>query len=203
MTITTYSELKTALVNWSDRTDLISVIPDFVTLAESLFKREVRTSKEEKTVDLTTTVGSSSIELPTDFNGIRHVYINGDYKTPLSLVALEKLYGSYGGNTVGLPIMFSVVGDSLILGPTPDSEYIVNLDYYGFTALSDNNEQNTILTNNPDLYLMWSLVYLYQYLHDEEREMKYTKLATDILENIKKNEFLLRFGNSPIMARVI
>jgi hypothetical protein len=33
MSITTYSELKTSIANWLDRSDLTSVIPDFIMLA--------------------------------------------------------------------------------------------------------------------------------------------------------------------------
>jgi hypothetical protein len=45
MSITTYSELKTSIANWLDRSDLTSVIPDFIMLAEKQMERTVRHHK--------------------------------------------------------------------------------------------------------------------------------------------------------------
>ena len=40
MAITNYSELKSAIADWLDRTDLTDQIPDFITLAEARHKRD-------------------------------------------------------------------------------------------------------------------------------------------------------------------
>jgi len=45
MAISTYSELKTAVANWLDRSDLTDVIPDFITLAETRHKRDFKNQK--------------------------------------------------------------------------------------------------------------------------------------------------------------
>ena len=42
MSITTYTELKAAIADWLLRDDLTSVIPTFISLAESQFQREIR-----------------------------------------------------------------------------------------------------------------------------------------------------------------
>ena len=39
MAITTYAELKTAVGDWLNRSDLDSVIPNFISLAEAQFNR--------------------------------------------------------------------------------------------------------------------------------------------------------------------
>ena len=41
MAISTYSELKTALTNWSKRTDLSTVLGDFIALAEARIQRSL------------------------------------------------------------------------------------------------------------------------------------------------------------------
>ena len=43
MAFTTYSELKTTVANYLGRSDLTSVIPDFIRLAETRLQRELRT----------------------------------------------------------------------------------------------------------------------------------------------------------------
>ena len=40
MAITTYAELKTAISNWLDRTDLDDRIPEFIALAEARHRRD-------------------------------------------------------------------------------------------------------------------------------------------------------------------
>ena len=42
MALTTYTELKASVADWLNRTDLTSAIPDFITLAESKFKTELK-----------------------------------------------------------------------------------------------------------------------------------------------------------------
>ena len=42
MAISNYSELKTAIASWLDRTDLTDIIPDFIALAETRHKRDFK-----------------------------------------------------------------------------------------------------------------------------------------------------------------
>ena len=43
MALTTYTELKTSIGDWLNRSDLTSVIPDFISLAEAQIERTLRT----------------------------------------------------------------------------------------------------------------------------------------------------------------
>jgi hypothetical protein len=43
MALTTYTELKSSLADWLNRSDLTSVIPDFISLAEAQMERQLRT----------------------------------------------------------------------------------------------------------------------------------------------------------------
>ena len=42
MALTTFAELKASIADWLNRSDLTTVIPDFITLAEHQMEREVR-----------------------------------------------------------------------------------------------------------------------------------------------------------------
>ena len=42
MALTTYTELKASIADFLNRDDLTTVIPDFITLAESQINRDVR-----------------------------------------------------------------------------------------------------------------------------------------------------------------
>ncbi len=43
MALSTYTELKSSLADWLNRSDLTSVIPDFISLAEAQIERQLRT----------------------------------------------------------------------------------------------------------------------------------------------------------------
>ena len=47
MAITTYSELKTSIADYLNRSDLTSIIPTFISLAEAQINRDVRTWQME------------------------------------------------------------------------------------------------------------------------------------------------------------
>ena len=65
MAITNYSELKSALANYLARSDLTSVIPDFITQAESRLNRAIRTWDME--VSSSVTMSSGTGTLPSDY----------------------------------------------------------------------------------------------------------------------------------------
>jgi len=51
MAITTYSELKTAVADWLNRSDLTSAIPNFIALAEAQMSRQIRHRKRHDARD--------------------------------------------------------------------------------------------------------------------------------------------------------
>ena len=67
MAITTYSDLKTTVANYLARSDLTSVIPDFIQLAEYRLQRDLRIRQMLVVATASTTAGDSTLGLPTDF----------------------------------------------------------------------------------------------------------------------------------------
>ena len=100
MSISTYSELKTAVANFLARTDLTDQIPNFIQLAEARLSRELETRDQEKRATATLTSGDEFIALPTDMREIREIKLNTspnvvlEYKSP---TALDKTYTGASG----------------------------------------------------------------------------------------------------------
>jgi len=67
MPFTSYSDLKTTVASYLARSDLTTVIPDFVRLAEERLRRDIRTRQMLVVAIATTTGGGSTVGLPTDF----------------------------------------------------------------------------------------------------------------------------------------
>ena len=54
MAISNYSELKAAIADWLDRSDLTDSIPDFITLAETRHRRDFKIRRMETRVTANT-----------------------------------------------------------------------------------------------------------------------------------------------------
>ena len=76
MSITNYSELQTSVANYLNRSDLSSIIPDLITLAEAQLSADVVARDMETRTTLTTTASNAYVTLPTDMlEMMRLVYL--------------------------------------------------------------------------------------------------------------------------------
>lgn len=204
MAITTYSELKTAVANHLARTDLTSVIPDFISLAESRLSRELETRDQEKRAQATMTSGDEYIALPTDLREVREVKINLSPIRVLTYMSPTSLDTTYATDSGGTPQAYSIIGKELKLRPVPDSSDTLEIVYVGsLSALSDTNTVNNMLTRHPDAYLMGSLVEAYQYLMDDQRATVYDQKFTRIIEEIRKDEQRAHYGTGSLQIQSI
>lgn len=174
MSITTYSELKTAIQNWAinSETYFTDRIDEFIDLAEARMSKDLRTTDMITTSDVT--VNALSVAVPSGFSEAIRFYLDTSPKTVLDFVDLDRLYGSSASAGSGTPIMYSIEGGNFIFAPTPDSSYTGKLAYYRTVpALSDSQTTNNILTNAPEVYLAACLIEAYTFLLDDEAAAKW------------------------------
>lgn len=175
MTIATYADLKTSMANWLfGRTDLTSVIPDFITMAEADFNRKLRVRQMIVRAQATAN-GTQYIELPSNFIEMLNLQcsVSGG-STPLMFKTLDDIdkyrYNNAVAGISAVPQYFTINGDQIELVPVPEDGSTLEMTYYGtITALSDSNQTNWLLTKAPDLYLFASLMNASPYLEDDER----------------------------------
>ena len=154
MAITTYSELKTAVANWINRTDLTSRIPEFIALAETRINRRLRIRAMETVYNADTASSTKLYALPTGFAGMRSFKLNTDPLTDLDYMTPENMDRIWAGSSTGKPKAYTLEGDNLRLSPTPDGAYEMELLYYKkFDALSDAAPTNWLMLNAPDVLL--------------------------------------------------
>lgn len=159
MSITTYTELKTAVESWLEHQLFTSRVPDFITLFEATANRRLRVRQQETASQLTTSSGEAS--LPTDYLQHRHVtwVTSGgvrrelDYVTP---VQLNEMFPTLADG--GEPAVFTIVGEAFAMRPGVDTGTTFLAYYQKIPVLSDSNTTNWLLTAHPDLYLFGSLV---------------------------------------------
>lgn len=176
MAISTYATLQTSVQDWLSRADMALRVPDFITLAEAKFNRELRCNMMETRSYTTVNLAATEpefITLPGDFQTMRRVRLSGVTGKPrLSFLsgaqADDYRYGS--DNVTGQPAYFTIFGSEMELLPTPDSAYVIEMVYRNYiTALSDSNTTNWLLTLAPDLYLYGTLLEAAPYLEDDKR----------------------------------
>ncbi len=195
MAFSTYSELKTSIANFLARDDLTSQIPDFIRLAEARMSRELDARSMEKRATATTVAGDGYISLPTDLREIRNVQLNTDPAKTLEYYTVQMINTDYAGQGQGKPKAYSIVGTEILLKPTPDAAYTLEIVYgENVQALSDEDANNTILLRHPDAYLYGSLMNAYTYLMDETRASQYDQLFTRIMDEIIRDTEKARYG---------
>jgi|TARA_Y100000361_G_scaffold152961_1_gene173615 hypothetical protein len=200
MAISTYSELKTAIANWLDRSDLTDVIPDFIALAETRHKRDFKIRRMETRVTANTIADTEYYTLPDDYIAMRNIKLNTDTKTPLEFLTPEIMDRLQAGSSVGKPKAYSIKGNTIQLRPIPDGVYEIEIAYYKtFTALSDSNTTNDMLTHHPDAYLYGALVEAEPYLQNDKRLQVWAGLYDRAKEDIiKSNERDRHSGTAPV-----
>ena len=184
MAITTYSELQTSVTNWLSRTNdtnLQSLYPDFITMAEAKFNRTLRTSDMETTA--TVAASSGIVALPADYLEMRRLYLDGSTRKELEYLTPETFYLTFPSNT-GNSKYYTIEGANIILADQSTSANVKILYYQKITALSGSNPSNWLLTSHPDLYLYSTLTEAYGVIKNAEQESKWYGKAISVYEQI-------------------
>ena len=192
MAISNYSELKSAIADRLDRTDLTDSIPDFITLAETRHRRDFKIRRMETRVTANTIVDSEYYTLPDNFVAMRNIQLNTNPKTSLEYLTPEQMDRIHAGSTKGKPKAYSIIGNNIQLRPLPDSVYQIEMLYFKyFTPLSDSNTTNDMLTYHPDAYLYGALVEAEPYLQNDKRIQVwagyYERAKKDIIDSNERD----------------
>ena len=99
MALGTYTELKDAIADWLDRSDLTARIPDFIALAEARINRELRIRPMEVRSTMVTTADQQYFQLPGGYIQMRNMQLNTNQTTPLEYITTDMLARLYGSTT--------------------------------------------------------------------------------------------------------
>jgi hypothetical protein len=178
MAVTTYAELQTAVVSWTNRTNLTARIPEFIALAEVRIWAKLRAKSLTKDLAVTYIAGDTEKALPTDLISVVSLRDTAGGRSGLVEVVSYDRYQEAQTNSsilVDTTRTYVVVtGRQLLFVNAPTvSGSIVGRYLAKEPALSGSVATNEILTQYPDLYLFASLIEAYDYLHDDSNLAKY------------------------------
>jgi len=208
MAISTYTELKSTIANWLNRSDLTSEISDdFIKLVEADFNAKLRIRQMEQ-ID-TITINSETVTVPTGFIAVRSFYIlSGNTKYHLNYITPANLFSTKGGSTTGMPRVYTIESDNgteqFRFAPSPDTTYTGYLQYYkAFTALSSTNPSNYILDKHPSIYLYGSLFHASNFVGgiDANQVQTWTAMYQAALLRCENNDLQDSFGGAPVMQK--
>jgi hypothetical protein len=183
MAITTYAELKSAVADFLNRDDLTSVIPTFISMAESTLNREVRHWRMEQRS--TAEIDDQFLTLPSDWIETVRISVQDTVPYTLNLVSRDAMqdYRFRGDDVASKPLYYAHIAGEIEMYPTPDATYDIEMLYLKkIEALSDSNTSNWLLSEAPDLYLYAALIETAIYLKDDERLNSYAAMYKSKLD---------------------
>ena len=208
MALSTFTELKDAIADWLDRSDLTTRIPDFIALAEARINREIRIRPMEVRSTMTTTAGNQYFNLPGGYIQMRNIQLNTNPTTPLEYITPEMLDRLYGSSTTGKPRAYTLIGDEIQLAPIPDSAYTLEMAFYEkFTALGDGTSgtvtNNWLTTNAPDILLYGALMEAEPFIKNDERVAVWLNGYGNAIDKLQKADQRDRHSGSAMRVRNI
>ena len=204
MAIGTYAELQTAVANWLDRDDLTLRIPEFIALAEAKMNRVLRISLMENiSTAISTVADKKDYDLPTGFTGMKEFHLTTDPLIPLSYITPEMMTRMWAGSAKGKPQAFTLFSDAGVrkikLGPTPDSVYTTSMLYLKkIDSLSVANPTETMLTENPDIYLYGALLEAEPFLMNDARVQLWGTMLQQVAKDLQDRDIFDRHSGSEL-----
>lgn len=180
-----YSDLCTKVADWMHRTDLLSLMPTFVAMAEENMSADIQSRSMDAKTTLTTVPSVSTLPLPGDMVEMRRLQVVDSYNTVLKYVSPDQIGVDYDRNLQARPVEFTVIGGNIELAPIPDSAYSIELTYkQRVPALSSTNPSNWVLANWPSIYLFGTMIQACNYAMDFERQAVAQKMYEEAINNV-------------------
>jgi hypothetical protein len=190
----TYDELKTAIQDYTENTEttFVNNLNIFIKNAEERILKIAQLDVFRKNQSGTLTASNQYLALPTDYLAPFSLsFTNGSNKEFMLFKDVNFIQSfNPNGATTGAPRYYAQFDiDNLILGPTPDSNYAVELHYFYRPAslTAGAGSGTTWLSTNASVALLYgSLIEAYTFMKGEgDLIQNYTQRFTEALSRVK------------------
>jgi hypothetical protein len=168
-----YSQLTSLIQEYcqSTETSFVANIPNFVQYAEERIYNTVQLPALRQNSTASTTSGNQYMALPSDWLATYSLAVvdgSGDYQFLLNKDVNFIRQSFPSASSTGLPQYYSVWDDTtMLLGPTPDAAYTLELHYYYYPPSIVNAGTSWVGDNFENVLLYGSLREAYTYLKGE------------------------------------
>ena len=205
MAISTKAELNTAVANWLNRSDLTARIPEFISLAEASFNRNLRT-RDMQVRSIASTQGQY-VNLPSDFLEMSNIELTST-SPPKRLIYITSDrsddYRERDNNTTGTPSYWTIEGTKIQLFPTPNAAVTLQLNYFqdipAFSGLADSGS-NWLLLAHPDIYLYGTLMQASPYIMDQQSAQIWDGLLSRSMQELQMSDEKSRYAGGTLNMR--
>jgi hypothetical protein len=167
MALDSYNALKLSIAGHLDRDDLNGFIDDFIDVAESAHRRDVRI--RQMLVREPITIGSRFVPLPSGILETLALRCLTNPPTVLRELSMFEMLNSRR-TSAGIPQYFALYGDEIEFDVEISQPIEGEIIYYKtLEPLSDTNPSNALLQISPDVYLYAALAASAPYLMNDER----------------------------------
>lgn len=188
MALANYTDLLAAINGWLNRSDMNTIAPDLIALAEAEFNRTLRTPEME--VRATATLNGEALAVPTDYIGLRSISSDNASFDPASIDDILNLPTSYTGS----PRMVAVSDGQFFFRPVPSSGTVELVYYQKIPALTSGSPTNWLMTKYPDLYLFGALAQAEFYNWNDDRLPLIKARVEELIEQINMATQKERYG---------
>lgn len=204
MTITNYSTLQSTVADYLNRSDLTSVIPTFIQLAEAQINRDVRHYKMETRSTATIDAGDQYSQVPSDWIETIRMSIQGTGTTVVNLLSRDAMADKRAGaeDTSGRPQFYTHADGQFNFYPTPDANYTAELLYFAKVPDLASNTTNWLLSDSPDVYLYGSLMHSAPYLAEDARIAVWAQLYAAGVKRLNDSSEEARHSGSGLKLKV-
>jgi len=192
MPLSNYDEIKASIKEWTERDDYTDLnLADFIHLAEVDINHLLRVREMEERAVLTTTPNYPYVSLPDRFIEFRP---GADAFSLTEGVGVQK--------APGVPVHYTIIGEELMLYPTPDKFYEIPVIYYAETPhLSDEIQESVLTKHHPDILLSMSLAKAWAFSFEEGRAIQHRDSAVNKIQSANRESKRSRIGPTPRMSR--
>ena len=187
---TTYTDLKTDIQTWMQNTgtDFTNQLDTFINNTEQRLLREIDPEAFVFNKFTNLTSGNRFLANPSDLLIIKNLLIqNGNDRIFLEMKTDEYIYEYWpDASQTGLPKYFANYDDdSTLLAPTPDSNYVVEMQYVArIQTLSATNTTNWLTENADDALLYGCLSEACIFTKNTEDYALYNKRYQEIVAGL-------------------
>lgn len=191
-----YASLKASIAQRLHRSDLTSLIPEFIADAEARIYNDLRIQAMESSYS--EAIASGVVALPALFLEWKFLYVDGASAQKLTRKNAEWIYTNYPTRSAeGTPVFFAREGQSLIFGPYPTDGLTVKGTYYArLPALSDANPTNWLIEHAPDLLRYAALTEAAVHTRDAEAHQVFDAKTEQIMRRVQKSDDQESFSGS-------
>ena len=198
----TYSELKAHIVAHTDRADLGDVVDTFIAQAVSEINMDVRCGA--MVVRATSSISTQFTNLPSDCLEVFNVQNNDRYGEPILNVSVNEadIVKQEWMGVTDAPKYYTVVRDSIELVPAPNTSYSIGITYFQkVTTPSSADTTSTMMDSYPQLFILGSLKYAYDYLKEKDEYVDKSQKFDVEKAKINKSFKTSSFGDGALHVR--